>query len=244
MAVDRSKYLSEDEVERLMNAAELKSMKDLRDGRVNGVLGWMIVDAALQTGLRVKELASLRVEDIDLRQGSLYVQRVKKRRSHKAKRVTVQNAKPKPVKETLAISPELAGHLREFIQWRAVRIANMEPERVKGFTEETGPLFVGQRGPLTVQGLQLAWNNNAKGAQVMRENSKGKRVPKSIHCARHTMGVRLLKRTGNLYQVQRQLGHASPATTANFYCDVAFEDMQAGVTGLFSRKKDAKRRKK
>jgi integrase len=238
-------YLSEDEVERLMNAAELKSMKDLRDGRVNGVLGWMIVDAALQTGLRVKELASLRVEDIDLRQGSLYVQRVKKRRSHKAKRVTVQNAKPKPVKETLAISPELAGHLREFIQWRAVRIANMEPERVKGFTEETGPLFVGQRGPLTSRGgLQLACEQQRQGGTGDAGELEGQTGPEVDPLCRHTMGVRLLKRTGNLYQVQRQLGHASPATTANFYCDVAFEDMQAGVTGLFSRKKDAKRRKK
>ena len=32
---------------------------------------------------------------------------------------------------------------------------------------------------------------------------------------------------------RKQLGHASPATTANLYADVSFEDMQAGVTGVY-----------
>jgi len=55
----------------------------------------------------------------------------------------------------------------------------------------------------------------------------------SIHSARHTLAVHLLRKTGNLRQVQKQLGHASPATTANLYADVSFEDMQAGVTGVY-----------
>jgi len=29
------------------------------------------------------------------------------------------------------------------------------------------------------------------------------------------------------------LGHASPATTANMYANISFEDMQNGVTGLY-----------
>jgi len=29
-----------------------------------------------------------------------------------------------------------------------------------------------------------------------------------------------------------QLGHASPATTANMYADITFEDMQNGLNGL------------
>lgn len=43
----------------------------------------------------------------------------------------------------------------------------------------------------------------------------------------------LLKKTGNLRQVQKQLGHASPATTANMYADISFEDMRNGITGLY-----------
>jgi integrase len=42
-----------------------------------------------------------------------------------------------------------------------------------------------------------------------------------------------LRKPRNLRQVQKQLGHASPATTANLYADVSFEDMRAGVTGLY-----------
>jgi len=56
----------------------------------------------------------------------------------------------------------------------------------------------------------------------------------SIHSARHTVAVALLRRTGNLRQVRKQLGHSSPATTANMYADVPFEDMQSGVTGLYA----------
>jgi hypothetical protein len=28
-------------------------------------------------------------------------------------------------------------------------------------------------------------------------------------------------------------GHASPATTANMYADISFEDMQSGINGLY-----------
>ncbi len=57
----------------------------------------------------------------------------------------------------------------------------------------------------------------------------------SIHCARHTLAVYLLKKTSNLRLVQKQLGHASPVTTANMYADVSFEDMQEGVTGVYGK---------
>ena len=36
-----------------------------------------------------------------------------------------------------------------------------------------------------------------------------------------------------LRQVQKQLGHSSPATTANMYADISFEDMQDGLNGLY-----------
>ena len=88
-----------------------------------------------------------------------------------------------------------------------------------------GSLFVGGRGPLTSRGLQQIWKAAVKRAGLPKELS--------IHSARHTIAVHLLKKTGNLRQVQKQLGHASPATTANMYADISFEDMQNGVTGLY-----------
>ena len=48
------------------------------------------------------------------------------------------------------------------------------------------------------------------------------------------MAVYLLRKTGTLRMVQKQLGHRNPATTANMYADVTFEDMRDGVDGLYN----------
>ena len=56
----------------------------------------------------------------------------------------------------------------------------------------------------------------------------------SIHSARHTVAVHLLRKTNNLRMVQKQLGRASPATTVNLYADMRFENMQEGLTGLYA----------
>ena len=113
-------------------------------------------------------------------------------------------------KETLALGKDIALHLKEYI-------ADMDLKK--------GSLFVGSRGPLTAQGLQRIWKRSVKLAGLPKELS--------IHSARHMIAVHLLKKTGNLRQVQKQLGHASPATTANLYADISFEDMQNGITGLY-----------
>ena len=89
-----------------------------------------------------------------------------------------------------------------------------------------GPLFVGCRGSLTAQGLQRIWKRAISKASLPRELS--------IHAARHTLATTLLRKTGNLRLVQKALGHSSPVTTANMYADVTFEDMQAGVSGLYA----------
>ncbi len=73
-------------------------------------------------------------------------------------------------------------------------------------------------GALTNRGLQQMWKASIERAGLPDELS--------IHSARHTLATHLLKKTGNLRQVQKQLGHASPAITANLYADIAFEDMQ------------------
>ena len=75
------------------------------------------------------------------------------------------------------------------------------------------------------KGLQQMWKAAVERAGLPEELS--------IHSARHTLATHLLKKTGNLRQVQKQLGHASPATTANMYADISFEDMQDGVTDLY-----------
>ena len=121
----------------------------------------------------------------------------------------------KKTRATLAISDELTEHLVEYSAGRS-----------------NGSLFAGSRGPLTAQGLQQIWKRAIKLAGLPKELS--------IHSARHTMAVHLLAKTNNLRQVQKQLGHASPATTANMYADISFEDMRKGVNGLYDDTQDGK----
>ena len=185
MVIDREKYMNADEVKQLRTVTEARAIVDLRKGRITGVTVWMVVDLALATGLRVSELAAIQIKDIDLKRGF-----------------------KKKIVDSLAISPDLIKHLKEYIEDRAA-----------------GKLFVGERGDLTRYGLQQIWKSAVKRAGLPKELS--------IHSARHTMAVHLLKKTGNLRQVQKQLGHASPATTANMYADISFEDMQNGVTNLY-----------
>ena len=212
MSIDRQKWMDADEVKQLRTVTEARCIMDLRAGRVNGVLGWMVVDIALSTGLRVSEIAKITVEDVNLKRGCLAVTRAKKRRKH--------------AKESLAIGKELVDHVKKYLAWRSARIADMDGRYRKGLAATKGALFVGSRGPLTAQGLQRIWKRAVKRSGLPSELS--------VHCARHTLAVHLLKRTGNLRQVQKQLGHSSPATTANMYADVSFEDMQAGVSGLYA----------
>ena len=189
------------EARMLRNSAELRAFQDLKAGRVGGPLAWAVVDTALSTGLRVAEMAALRVGDVDLKRHCLRVTRLKR---------------AKPSTESLAIPPELAEHLRDFIAWKA---------NVGDDTGRDSRLFAGKRGPLTAQGLQQIWRKAVARAGLPKELS--------IHSARHTVAVHLLSKTKNLRQVQKQLGHASPATTANMYADVSFDEMQNGMAGLY-----------
>ena len=195
MVIDRTKYMDMDEVRKLRTVTEAQSILDLRHGRVTGPLSWMLVDLGLTTGLRVSEMAALRIQDVDLKRGCMKAARLKRKKKYA---------------ETIALGKDMVRHLREYIA-------------ITG--KKKGPLFVGKRGPLTAQGLQRVWK-----AAIKRT---GLPADLSIHCARHTIAVHLLRKTGNLRQVQKQLGHASPATTANMYADISFEDMQDGVTDLY-----------
>ena len=196
MAIDRKKYMDKAEIQQLRRATEAAAYLDLQKGRVKNVVAWMLVDLALSTGLRVSEIANLKITDVDLRRGALKVIRSKK----KHKKV-----------ETLPIGKDLSKHLKEYMDWTG---------RTKG------ALFESQRSAsMTIAGLQQVWKSAVKRAGLPGELS--------IHSARHTTAVMLLKKTSNLRMVQKQLGHSSPQTTANMYADVSFEDMQASVNGLF-----------
>jgi integrase len=128
--MDRKKYLDADEVRRLRTVTEAQAITDTQHGRVAGPLAWIVVDLALSTGLRVSELAAIRVADIDLKREILTVTRRKKRQ-----------AKP----ESLNIGSDLATHLRAYLDWR------------KTADRQGDTLLIGKRGALSPEGIAAVW---------------------------------------------------------------------------------------
>jgi len=190
--------------DKYMDAKEVKQLRTVTEARA-------IVDlkAGRELGVRawmVVDLAlstGLRVSEI----AALNIKDVDLKRGCLS---VVRLKRKKRVRETLALGKDVQEHLKEYIAWTG---------------RKKGRLFVGCRGPLSAQGLQRIWKRAIYLAGLPDELS--------IHSARHTIAVQLLKKTGNLRQVQKQLGHASPATTANMYADISFEDMQNGLNGLY-----------
>jgi integrase len=195
--------MSSDEVQQLRRNTENWSIADLARGRRQGPLAWMVVDLALCTGLRVVEISALTLHDVDIKRSCLTVTRVKKK-----------VRKP----ETLMIDSDLTKHLQVFIDHQRK-------------ASESDSLWIGNRGAISYQGLQLIWKKAVKLAGLTLDG----KARYSIHCARHTLATHLLKKTGNLRQVQLQLGHSSPVVTANMYAHVTAEDMQAGVEKLYGQ---------
>lgn len=127
-------------------------------------------------------------------------------------RTTRSKKRDKQLTEWLPISPSLLSHLRQHLQ----TMASIDPNK---------SIWSGQRGPLTRQGLQKLFNKAVKLSGLPKKIT--------IHSARHTMAVQMLRTTKNLRMVQKQLGHASINTTASQYADVPWEDRQEALTQMF-----------
>ena len=62
----RDKYMSLDEVRRLRRTSEDRALADLAKGRTSAVRAWAVIDLALSTGLRVSEIAEIKISDLTL----------------------------------------------------------------------------------------------------------------------------------------------------------------------------------
>ena len=100
--LDRQKFLSETEVKKLRRVVEDKALADLQKGRTTWPRFWMAIDLAIGAGLRVSEIANLRV-------GHLYLNS-KEPRLH----VTGKGQKTRDV----FISRELMKHLSQYLKWK------------------------------------------------------------------------------------------------------------------------------
>ena len=182
--IDAEKFLNRAERKQLLKATKEKADLDLLKGRQSWVVRYMLVDLALYSGLRVAELADLKIGDLTLT-GSTPNLIVRKGKGDK--------------KRSVYIDKELVKHLKEYITYKRTTL--------KEDINDDSPLFTG-RGGKNAQPITLM-----KSFQVATKHA-GLPKHYSIHSARHTYATYLLQDSKNLKYVQRQLGHSNISMTA------------------------------
>ena len=78
------------------------------------------------------------------------------------------------------------------------------------FGIEDNHMFLGERGPLTVSGIEMIFNSIGKRAGITD-------VRVSPHTMRHTFSKQYLKRGGDLFKLSRELGHSGVQVTGKIY---------------------------
>ncbi len=182
-SITPDKFFDRDQRRKMIKTASEKADLDLLKGRTTWPVRYMLVDLAFYSGLRVGEMAALKIGDIELQA--------------KDPHIIVQNGKGNK-KRAVYIDKELAKHLKQFIQ--------LKKKTLEESIEPDVPLFAGRDNahvpPITLQ----------KSFKVALKEA-GLPDHLSIHSARHTYATFLLHDTKNLKYVQKQLGHSTMTMT-------------------------------
>lgn len=177
-------FLSRKERQELMKICRELSELDLIKGRQTWPVRYMLIDLALYSGLRVAEMASLKVGDISLQGKDPYI--------------VVRNGKGNK-RRVVYVDDKLTKHLKDFLSYK---VRTLEQS-----IDEESPLFSGRDGkhspPIT---LMKSFKQALKRAGLPSRYS--------IHKARHTYATYLLHDTGNLRYVMQQLGHSDISMTS------------------------------
>ena len=194
------RYLTTEELTRLRRHAEARATHAVTTDAVTAVRSWALLDTLLSSGLRASEIAALRVGDCLLGYGQ--------------SSLIVQNGKGGKRREVF-IAEDLKRHLKAFITWKRDRGEDVS---------DTLPLFIGQRGVLTRNGV---WRL-VKGLMA----AVGLDPRYATHSCRHTYATHLYRASGgDLEVVQEQLGHANIKTTT-IYAKVTKEDKLKAANAL------------
>ncbi len=183
-------FLSREERSTLIRYCKEQSAIDLKNGHSTWPTRYMLIDLALYSGLRVKEIADLVISDISFNGGHDPFIMVRHGKNDK--------------KRVVYIDTSLSTHLREYISYKEKSLH--QP------IESDSPLFAGRYGKhcptITFQ----------KSFKVACQKA-GLRSKLSVHSCRHTYATFLLHDTGNLRYVQSQLGHVDIGMTS-LYADI------------------------
>ena len=181
--IDREKILDHDQRSKLLKTCKDKAELDLLHGRETWIKRYMLVNLVLFTGLRVSEIANLKIGDIELNTKDPYL--------------IVRNGK-RGKKRDVYLDKELVRHLKNFISWKKKTMG----EEV----ENDSPLFIGRNnGHCAVITLMKSFKRAIEESHLP--------LYYSIHNARHTYATFLLHATNNLRYVQKQLGHSKISMT-------------------------------
>jgi len=182
--IDREKILDSDQRSNILKTCRDKAELDLLHGRETWIKRYMLVNLVLFTGLRVSEIANLKIGDIELNTKDPYL--------------IVRNGK-RGKKRDVYLDKELVRHLKNFITWKKKTMG----EEV----ENDSPLFIGRNGKhCAVITLMKSFKRAVEESNLP--------LYYSIHNARHTYATFLLHATNNLRYVQKQLGHSKISMTA------------------------------
>jgi len=178
-------FLSIDEAFRLMDVPDTKTLAGLRDKAM--------LETLYGAGLRISELVSLDINDIDLEKG--YVRVFGKGRKERI----------------VPLGRKACDAIREYLN-KGQGDNPLNPPLLRGKgkgKEETGALFLNMRGGRLTS--RSGWNIVDKYA---RRGAIARHV--SPHALRHTFATHLLEDGADLRAIQELLGHASLSTTQKY----------------------------
>ncbi len=171
------------QVRQLKGAARRAADEARRTGKKGPVRDWMILHVALDAGLRVSEITTLRVGDLLLEAG------------HAA--IIVRSGKGGR-ERGVDIGRALQDHLEEYVRWKAA---------IGESVEASALLFPSPKGgPLTRQAVYLMFKRLARQADIPERFS-------IHSCRHTYASMLYRSSRFNLRLVQKQLGHSSIRTT-------------------------------
>ncbi len=201
--ITRDKFFEIKQRNRILKSSDEHAELDRMKGRTTWPVRRILVRLAFFTGLRVQEIANLKIKDLnfDFEDPYIFVRRGKGGKSRE-----------------VYILPELVKALKGFIKEKRSWGQRTDPE---------APILSGRGGKhFTSTALTLSFRQAVIKSGlpwVPGRKEKGDQLNLSIHSARHTYASILYARCKNLKYVQRQLGHSSVIMTS-LYANVMPED--------------------
>ncbi len=191
----------------------------------------LIYKTMLTTGLRKKELSSVRLRNIDLESDPACLT------------LDAGNEKNREG-NSIPLRADLAADLRE---WLADRLASRQAAVCEpltlSFEKEAARLQDSVTDNANVSGLsmdELLFNVPSSILRVLDRDLKAAGIPKrddrgrtlDVHALRHTFGTHLRKAGVPLRTAQAAMRHSSPTLTANIYTDPRLLDVHGAVEAL------------